>query len=324
MVVREAARILRIPLEEIAVVGDMANDVPMLNIAGLGIAMGNASPEVQRVARHVTASNAEEGFAHAVDAFILGGPPLARTPLGLPPRTRACLFGLDGVLAQIDKMRAEAWGLLLDRYLGERARETGQTLEAFDPARDYRQHFRGVAPLDALRSFLDSRGIEVPHHTLQAMAERRRAILVDLYGRQRVETYEGSIRYLRAVRDAGLRTAVISSSTSCAEALASAGIADLFDACIDGSVAQHENLESPPAPDMFLAAARALGVENEEAVVFDDALAGVEAARAGHFGYVVGVDRHGQAAELRRHGADLVVPDLVSLLSPDGPATHAS
>jgi Cof subfamily protein (haloacid dehalogenase superfamily)/HAD superfamily hydrolase (TIGR01509 family) len=315
MVVREASRILKIPLDEIAVIGDMVNDVPMLSIAGLGIAMGNATLEVQRVARHVTTANDEEGFANAVEDFILGEPPLARTPLGLPPRARACLFNLDGVLAQLGSMRAEAWKRLLDGYLQKRAADVGEPFVPFDPVRDYRQHFEGRLPREAVRSFLDSRGIELPDHTLHALAERKREILLELYGRKRVATYEGSVRYLRAVRAAGLRTAVVSSSRTCEHALASAGMTDLFDARIDGAVAQAENLESLPAPDTYLAAAHAVGVDREEAVVFDDALIGVEAGRAGHFGYVVGVDRHGLGAELRRHGADIVVPDLTVLLA---------
>jgi Cof subfamily protein (haloacid dehalogenase superfamily) len=238
-VVREAARLLQIPLDEIATIGDMLNDIPMLTAAGLSIAMGNASPEVQRVARHVTTSNEEDGFAHAVDAFILGEPPIARTPLGLPPRTRACLFGLDGVLTQTAKLHAEACKRLFDHY----------------------------------------------------------------------------VRYIHAARAAGLRTAVVSSSTHCQEALESAGIAELFDARIDGTFADAAHLGSKPAPDTYLAAARAVGVDSEEAVVFEDELAGVEAGRAGHFGYVVGVDRLGLAADLRRHGADIVVPDLTTLLA---------
>jgi HAD superfamily hydrolase (TIGR01509 family) len=129
-----------------------------------------------------------------------------------------------------------------------------------------------------------------------------------------VETYEGSIRYLHAARDAGLRTAVVSSSKHCEQVLASAGIADLFDARIDGNVADAEHLAGKPAPDTYLAAAHTLGVQPAQAAVFEDALSGVEAGRAGHFGYVVGVDRVGHGQDLRRHGADAVVTDLASLL----------
>ena len=129
MVVREAARLLKIPLEQIATIGDMPNDLPMLRIAGLSIAMGNASPDVQRVARHVTSSNEEEGFANAVDSFILGAPPLARTSLGLPPRVRACLFGLERCRSlRSARIHAEAWRRLFDHYLREQRACVGTAL----------------------------------------------------------------------------------------------------------------------------------------------------------------------------------------------------
>ena len=306
MVVREAARLLQIPLSQVATIGDMPNDLPMLNIAGLSIAMGNASAEVQRAARHVTRSNEDEGFAYAVDSFILGEPPIARTALGLPPRTRACLFGLDGVLTQTARLHADAWKQLFDHYLRERARGSGEPFIPFDAVFDYSRHFHGQPPLDGVRSFLLSRGIELPDQTVRAVIERKDQILATSLGQQQVETYEGSIRYLQAARAAGLRTAVVSSSPHCQETLQSAGIAHLFDA----------------APDTFLAAARALGVDAEEAAVFDDDLLGVEAGRAGHFAYVVGVDRLGRAGEFRSHGADIVVTDLTGLLEPDRPLAH--
>ena len=156
MVVREASRILKIPLHEIATIGDMSNDVPMLTVAGMGIAMGNASPDVQAVARHVTASNEQDGFAHAVDTFILGQPPFARTDLGLPPRTRGCLFGLEGVLAQTTRINVEAWKRLFDDYLRLRARAGHQPFVPFDAVQDYAQHIQGRGAQAAIRSFLDS------------------------------------------------------------------------------------------------------------------------------------------------------------------------
>jgi Cof subfamily protein (haloacid dehalogenase superfamily)/HAD superfamily hydrolase (TIGR01509 family) len=314
MVVRDASRIWQIPLEQIATIGDMLNDVPMLSVAGLSIAMGNASAEVQRAARHVTSSNEQDGFARAVDAFILGEPPLARTRLGLPPRARACLFGLEGVLTQTAKLHADAWKRLFDQYLRERARASGEPFIPFDAVRDYSAHFDGKPPLDDVRSFLASRGIELPEKTVRALSARKDELLAELLGQERVETYEGSVRYVQAAREAGLRTAVVSSSGHCGEALRSAGIAELFDARIDGPVADAQHLSAKAAADTYLAAAAAVGVPSEEAVVFDDELDGVEAGRSGHFGYVVGVDRLGRAADLRRHGADVVVSDLSALL----------
>ncbi|RYZ34411.1 MAG: Cof-type HAD-IIB family hydrolase, partial [Myxococcaceae bacterium] len=216
MVVREASRLLGIPLEQIAVIGDMANDLPMLNTAGMGIAMGNASPEVQRFARHVTRTNDEEGFAYAVDTFILGQPPLARTKLGLPPRTRACLFGLDGVLTQTASLHARAWKQLCDYYLRQRALSSGQPFIPFDLVRDYSRYFDGKPSQEGLHAFLDARGIALPESTVHALNDRKAALLAELLQQERVETYEGTVRYVQAARAAGLRTAAVSASRHCA------------------------------------------------------------------------------------------------------------
>jgi Cof subfamily protein (haloacid dehalogenase superfamily)/HAD superfamily hydrolase (TIGR01509 family) len=315
MVVREAARILRLSLDQIATIGDMSNDISMLSVAGMGIAMGNSSPEVQRAARHVTTSNDEDGFAHAVDSFILGEPPLAKPFLGLPPRTRACVFGLDGVLTQSARFHAQAWKRVFDPYLRQRDECSGQPFVPFDAAVDVDRHFRSRSALDGVRAFLETRGIEVPEATMNGLIDRKAQLMTELVRQDRVETYEGSLRYLRAARAAGLRTAVVSQSLTCEDVLRSAGVSDLVNVRIDGALARSEHLVGRPAPDLYLAAAHAVGVEPEQAAVFEDELGGVEAGRAGHFGYVVGIDRGGQAAELRRHGADVVVDDLAALLA---------
>jgi Cof subfamily protein (haloacid dehalogenase superfamily)/HAD superfamily hydrolase (TIGR01509 family) len=316
MVVREASRILGIPLDQIATIGDMSNDVPMLSCAGMGIAMGNAGPEVQRVARHVTRSNEEDGFAYAVDAFVLGEPPRAKTPLGLPPRARAALFGLDGVLTQTASLHARAWKELFDHYLRERARASGEPFVPFDAVRDYTLHFDRTPPQDGVRSFLVSRGIELPDEMVRALTLRKGELLVELLRREHVEAYEGAVRYVRAARAAGLRTAVVSLSPYCDEILQSAGIADLFDAHVDG--------DGGPSAEAWLSAAQAVGVDSEQAVVFEDELSGIAAARTNHFGYVVGVDRTGHAAELRRNGADIVVIDPAVLLGKGPPEARAT
>jgi Cof subfamily protein (haloacid dehalogenase superfamily)/HAD superfamily hydrolase (TIGR01509 family) len=316
MVVREESRMLQIPLDQIATIGDQLNDVPMLKLSRLSIAMGNASAEVQGFARHVTTSNAENGFAHAVDAFILGEPPLARTSLGLPPGARACVFGLDGVLAQTARLHAEAWRQLMDHYLRERARCSGQPFVPFEPIRDYANHFDARPPLDGVRSFLEERGIALPEATMAALVERKGELMLELLRQERLEPFEGSLRFVQAARDAGLRTAVVSQSRNAGEALAAAGMAQLFDARIDGTAARDGHLGPRPAPDTYLAAAGAVGVGAQEAVLFEDELAGVEAGRAGHFLYVVGIDRRGHADDLISRGADIVVPDLGALLVP--------
>ena len=276
--------------------------------------MGNASPDVQRTARYVTNSNEEEGFANAVDQFILGQERRAGRELGLPPLTRACLFDLDGVLTQTAKLHAAAWKQMFDDFLREWSTQSGKAFVPFDAVHDYTVYVDGKLRIDGARSFLACRGIQLPEEKVSELAATKDKMMLQLLQQGHVETYEGSVRYVHAAREAGLRTAVVSSSKHCQEVLVSAGIADLFDARIDGNVAATEHLAGKPAPDTYLAAARAVGVDPAQAVVFEDALSGVEAGRAGHFGYVVGVDRVGHAEELRRHGADVVVTDLAALL----------
>jgi Cof subfamily protein (haloacid dehalogenase superfamily)/HAD superfamily hydrolase (TIGR01509 family) len=318
MVVREASRMLKIPLEQIATIGDMPNDVPMLHTAGMGIAMGNAAEEVQSQARHVTKSNDDDGFAYAVDNFILGAPEQAHTHLGLPTHTRACVFGLEGVLAQTADLHARAWKQLFDPHLRDRATASGQPYIPFDAVRDYSAYFDARPPAEGVRAFLASRGIEVPDPIIDALVEKKLAVWNELLGHEHLEPYEGSVRYIQAARAAGLRTAVVSSDRHCETALAAAGLTNLFDACIDG-------VDGVKSYDPYLAAAKAIGVGSEDAVVFEDSVTGVEHARADHFGYVVGVDRVGQAETLRRHGADVVVSDLSALfIEEEGDKHHVA
>jgi beta-phosphoglucomutase family hydrolase len=243
--------------------------------------------------------------------------------LGLPSGVRACLFDLDGVLTRTAKVHAAAWKEMFDAYLRERASRTGEEFVPFDPVHDYDEYVDGKPRYDGVRSFLAARGIELPEgspddppsaETIDGLGNRKNEIVLRRIRDQGVEAYEGSVRYVGAAREAGLRTAVVSSSTNAHDVLVAAGIADLFDELIDGVVAEREHLRGKPAPDTFLAGARAFSVGSAEAAVFEDALAGVEAGRAGRFGFVVGVDRVGQADALREHGADVVVTDLAQLL----------
>jgi beta-phosphoglucomutase family hydrolase len=243
--------------------------------------------------------------------------------LGLPDGIRGCLFDLDGVLTQTAKVHDAAWKEMFDGFLRERARQSGQPFVPFDPVSDYDEYVDGKPRADGTRSFLASRGIELPEgspddpedaQTVQGLGNRKNVIVLKRIKEDGVEAYEGSVRYVRGVRDAGLRRAVVSSSANCRDVLVAAGIEDLFEERVDGVVAEREHLRGKPAPDTFLAGARALGLEPQAAAVFEDALAGVAAGRAGGFGYVVGVDRVGQAAALKQHGADIVVADLAELM----------
>jgi beta-phosphoglucomutase family hydrolase len=252
--------------------------------------------------------------------------------LGLPPAVRACLFDLDGVLTPTAAVHAAAWKEMFDDFLRERAARTGEPFTPFDPVADYDAYVDGKPRADGTRSFLESRRIILPEgdpddppssETVQGLSARKDEAFSRRLHRGEIRPYEGSVRYLRAARDAGLRRAVVSSSKHCAEVLAAAGLEDLIEVRVDGIVAQREGLRGKPAPDTFLAAARKLGVEAGAAAVFEDALAGVAAGRAGGFGYVVGVDRAGQADELCAHGADIVVADLAELLDRPDPETRS-
>jgi beta-phosphoglucomutase family hydrolase len=243
--------------------------------------------------------------------------------LGLPDGTRACLFDLDGVLTKTAVVHNAAWKEMFDAYLQERSRRTGEPFVPFDPGRDYDEYVDGKPRADGTRSFLASRGIELPEggdddppsaETIHGLGTRKNEIVLRRIREDGVEAYESSVRYVRAARDAGLRRAVVSSSANCRDVLIAVGIEDLFEARIDGVVAGREHLRGKPAPDTFVAAARALGLGPQAAAVFEDALAGVEAGRAGRFRFVVGVDRTGQADALKKHGADIVVADLAELL----------
>lgn len=243
--------------------------------------------------------------------------------LGLPDQIEACLFDLDGVLTETAVIHKAAWARMFDTFLRERADRTGESFVPFDPGRDYLAYVDGMARADGVRSFLASRGIELPEgspddpgtaETVNGLGNRKNAAFVATLREQGVRPYEGSAAYLAAVADAGLRRAVVSASANCAEVVEAAGLASLLEVRVDGVVAREEGLPGKPKPDTFLAAAAKLGVRPERAAVFEDAIAGVQAGRAGHFGFVVGVDRVGQADALRDNGADVVVTDLAELM----------
>ncbi len=248
---------------------------------------------------------------------------------GLPDGVAACLFDMDGVVTQTAVVHAAAWQEMFDEFLREHAKSTGTEFVPFDPHADYDAYVDGKPRLDGTRAFLKSRGIELPEGTpddppgkptVYGLSNRKNALVLAKLAAGGVQVYEGTIRYIRAVREKGIATAIVSSSANTKQVLDSAGIADLFDVRIDGQIAAERGLRGKPAPDTFLAAAQDLKVPPSRAVVFEDALAGVEAGRAGGFALVVGVDRVGQADKLREHGADIVVQDLAELLDKDAPS----
>jgi len=231
----------------------------------------------------------------------------------------ACLFDLDGVLTPTAEIHAQAWKQTFDEFLSHQ----GGDQKEFDPVADYDEYVDGKPRYEGVRSFLSSRGIELPEgdpddppgeDTIDAVGNAKNERVLALIREQGVQAYPGSLAYLQAARDAGLRRAVVSSSTNCRDVLHSAGLIELVEEIVDGVVAARERLRGKPAPDTFAAAAARLGVDPAHAAVFEDALAGVQAGRAGGFGCVIGVDRVGQADALREHGADTVVTDLADLL----------
>ncbi|MBV9922205.1 MAG: beta-phosphoglucomutase family hydrolase [Pseudonocardia sp.] len=243
--------------------------------------------------------------------------------LGLPDGARACLFDLDGVLTDTASVHAAAWKQMFDDYLRARAERDGTPFRPFDVKADYGPYVDGRPRMDGTRGFLESRGIHVPQgspddpptaETLWGLSTRKNDLVQEKIKTVGVDVYPGSVRYLEAVKEAGLLTACVSSSANAAQVLDVAGLTAFIDDRVDGVVAKRRGLPGKPAPDTFLAAAADLGVAKEQAVVFEDALAGVQSGRAGGFGYVVGVDRVGHADALREHGADVVVQDLAELL----------
>ena len=245
------------------------------------------------------------------------------TAVGLPEGTRACLFDLDGVLTDTARLHAAAWKQMFDPYLRRRAERRGDAFAPFDAVVDYDEYVDGRPRYEGVRTFLSSRGIDLPPgrwtdepgiETICGLGNLKNEIVLEMIRAVGAEPYPGSVRYVRAARAAGLACGVVSSSANCRDVLASTGLAAFFDARVDGLEAVRRHLRGKPAPDTYLAGAEILGVTPGQTAIFEDALAGVAAARAGRFGFVVGVDRTAQGPALRAHGADVVVHDLEELL----------
>jgi len=225
--------------------------------------------------------------------------------LGLPPHITACRFDLDGVITQTATVHAEAWKHVFDEFH-----------IPYDKDHDYAAYVDGKPRVEGVRSVLQAKGIKEDDALVQRIAARKDDLFLDLIHRHGVQTYPTSVTYLHEARAAGKKTAVVSSSKNTTEVLKAAGLHDLFDAQVDGNLAERERLHGKPAPDTYLRAATMLHTDAANSAVYEDALAGVEAGRAGRFGLVVGIDRAGQAAALKQHGADVVVADLAELMHP--------
>ncbi|MGY4769577.1 beta-phosphoglucomutase family hydrolase [Kribbella sp. CWNU-51] len=243
--------------------------------------------------------------------------------LGLPTGIRACLFDLDGVLTDTAAVHAAAWKEMFDEFLRAYAQRQGIPFVPFDARKEYDAYVDGKPRANGVRDFLTARGITLPDGTpddpptamtVNGLGNRKNVAVQRRIRTEGVHVFEGSRRYLQATVQAGLRRAVVSSSANTREVLDVTGLAQYIEQIVDGVTIRTEGLRGKPAPDTFLAAAKGFGIDPSEAAVFEDALAGVSAGRSGHFGHVIGVDRVGQADELKMHGADVVVRDLAELL----------
>jgi beta-phosphoglucomutase family hydrolase len=258
----------------------------------------------------------------ATKAGFLTANPSKRSHIGLPDGIEACLFDLDGVLTSTASLHFQAWKQMFDEFLRVQAELKTKVAELFEMS-DYLEYVDGKPRMEGVRSFLASREIDLPEGepddppgslTMQSLGNRKNDLVLEIMQGQGVEAFEGSRRYLEAVEEAGLKRAVVSASTNTPSVLAAAGLAGHFKTVVDGNVALSEDLRGKPFPDTFLHAAKLLGVEPAASAVYEDALAGVMAGRDGGFGYVVGVNRAGQAEALSQAGADVVVQDLAELL----------
>jgi beta-phosphoglucomutase family hydrolase len=235
----------------------------------------------------------------------------------------AVLFDLDGVITNTATLHATCWKQMFDEYLGRRAEQGGEAFRPFDPAADYRLYVDGKPRFDGVRDFLRSRGIQLAEgspddpaelETVCGLGNRKNELINDLIERIGVEPYDGTVRFIRQLRSDGFKIAVVTSSQNCAHVLKAAKLDGFFEVRVDGNTIEAEGLAGKPAPDTFLMAARLLGAEPDRTVVIEDAISGVEAGSNGNFGLVIGVARKGNAEELQRHGAHVVVDDLGELV----------
>jgi beta-phosphoglucomutase family hydrolase len=235
----------------------------------------------------------------------------------------AVLFDLDGVITNTATLHATCWKQMFDEYLRERAEQKGEVFRPFDLATDYRLYVDGEPRFDGVRDFLRSRRIQLPEgtpddpadvETVHGLGNRKNELVNRAIAELGVEPYAGTVQFIHQLRRDGFKIAVVTSSQNCDAVLRAAKLDDLFEVRVDGNLIQAQRLAGKPAPDTFLIAAKQLGVEPIRTVVIEDAISGVEAGSNGKFGLVIGVARKGNAEELKRHGAHLVVDDLGELV----------
>jgi beta-phosphoglucomutase family hydrolase len=235
----------------------------------------------------------------------------------------AVLFDLDGVITNTANLHATCWKQMFDEYLQKRGSERGEAFRPFDLAADYRLYVDGKPRFDGVRDFLRSRNIQLPEgnlddpanvETVHGLGNRKDDLVNRVIAQVGVEAYTGTVQFIHQLRRDGFKIAVVTSSQHCDGVLRAAKLDDFFEVRVDGKMIETQRLAGKPAPDTFLVAARLLGVQPKRTVVIEDAISGVEAGSKGKFGLVLGVARKGNAEELKRHGAHLVVEDLSELV----------
>jgi beta-phosphoglucomutase family hydrolase len=235
----------------------------------------------------------------------------------------AVLLDLDGVITDTASVHAACWKQMFDEYLQKRATQRGEAFRPFDLTTDYQIYVDGEPRFDGVRDFLTSRGIQLPDgspddppqvETVGGLGNRKNALVNKVIEDRGVTPYEGSVKFIRQLRDRGFKIAVVTSSQNCTAVLKAAKLDALFEVRVDGNLIRAQHLAGKPAPDTYLTAAKLLRVDPARAVVIEDAISGVEAGSNGNFGLVIGVARKRNAEELKHHGATLVVSDLGELV----------
>lgn len=244
----------------------------------------------------------------------------------------AWLFDMDGVVTDTARLHGESWKQMFDAYLAGRAASAGTPFQPFDLQGDYHTYVDGKPRYEGVDSFLRSRGIALPFgtpedapemETVCGLGNRKNILINTIIRTQGADVFEGTVLLIKALHARGKKVAIVTSSKNCDPILAAAGLSDLFDAKVDGVYAAAHGIAGKPKPDTYLEAARLLGIAPGLAVVVEDALSGVQAGRAGAFGKVIGVARHGNAEQLLANGADLAVADLSALLETGSAARTA-
>jgi beta-phosphoglucomutase family hydrolase len=236
---------------------------------------------------------------------------------------KALILDMDGVITNTAGLHAEAWKKLCDSFLRQRSEQDGKSYQPFDLKEDYQAYVHDVPRLDAMRNFMASRGITLPegtpsdsvgNNTLIGLGERKDYYFHELLKQNGVVVFDDAVKYVKEQQQEGMKTAIVSGSRNCLTILRRAGLEKLFEVRVDRVVANELKLKSKPAPDIYLEAARRLGVDPKETAVFEDTAAGVEGAKAGGFGLVVGVDRSFVQERLEAKGADTVIKGFAAEL----------